>query len=55
MIANVAHDLKTPLSAFMNGVETVKNGLDSIKAECDAFYFEKNIVDYFDDRAHMSM
>eukprot|EP01034_Spumella_vulgaris_P047569 gene47569-biopygen38797 len=23
MIANVAHDLKTPLSAFMSGVESI--------------------------------
>jgi signal transduction histidine kinase len=30
MIANVAHDLKTPLSAFMNGVETISTQIDAI-------------------------
>eukprot|EP01034_Spumella_vulgaris_P027592 gene27592-34336_t len=30
MIANVAHDLKTPLSAFMSGVETMSGQLNDI-------------------------
>eukprot|EP01034_Spumella_vulgaris_P040771 gene40771-50450_t len=49
MIANVAHDLKTPLSAFMNGVETVKNGLESIAQHREAFYSERKEQDSFDD------
>ncbi len=39
----------------MNGVETVKNGLESINEQRIAHYSEKKIVDCFDDRGHMSM
>eukprot|EP01034_Spumella_vulgaris_P030525 gene30525-37760_t len=40
-----------PLSAFMNGVETVKMGLESINTQRNAYYKEHNVKDKFDDRS----
>eukprot|EP00981_Chlorochromonas_danica_P004246 scaffold858_cov171-Ochromonas_danica.AAC.2 len=52
MIANVAHDLKTPLSSFYGGVEYIAHVLDDIAnkyekdeeespdAKCDAIFFQ---------------
>ncbi len=39
----------------MNGVETVKNSLESIREQRGAFYSERNTLDVFDDREHSSM
>eukprot|EP01034_Spumella_vulgaris_P040961 gene40961-50680_t len=39
-----------PLSAFMNGVEAIKNGLDSILKQKEEFYSTRNIADRFNDQ-----
>jgi signal transduction histidine kinase len=39
----------------MNGVETVKNGLEFIKDQRIAFYKERSLTDPFDDRSHCEM
>eukprot|EP01034_Spumella_vulgaris_P038143 gene38143-47084_t len=44
-----------PLSAFMNGVETVKNQLESIHDLRETHNQKEDILNSFDDRAHMSM
>eukprot|EP01034_Spumella_vulgaris_P038142 gene38142-47083_t len=46
---------KVPLSAFMNGVETVKNQLESIHELREEHNTKYAILNKFDDRAHMSM